>query len=388
MKEKISKPKLKKDKITFLGLHLGLGGIERATVNSANALCNEKDVEIITFYKLSEEIPYDINPNIKIRYLYDGGPPKDEWKEAIKKFQISNIFKYSQQLLDILTKKNYLIKKEIENIKEGIIVSTRIEFSTILSKYGNKNVLKIAQEHNYHDNNKKYLKKMKHHYDNIDYVMVLTERMNKDFTELFKGSKTKVITMPNMLATKTTKVSKLEEKTIISVGRLHEIKRVSEIVEIANLVKDTDWKFKIIGNGPEEENLKEQINRLGLNDKVHLLGGMSNSDIMDELARASIFVMTSRSEGFAIVLIEAFSAGLPAIAYETDNGVIDLIDEGKNGYIIENKNREAFSEKLRELMKSKTKRQKLSKEALKKAAEFAPEKIGKKWLDFLDKAVL
>ena len=74
--------------ITFYVLHLGFGGIETSTINTANALSSFYDVSIVSFYHLSKD-QYDlISPKVTVKYLYNGGPNKEEFKKAIKSFNI------------------------------------------------------------------------------------------------------------------------------------------------------------------------------------------------------------------------------------------------------------------------------------------------------------
>jgi len=381
--------KVNKEKVTFLCLHLGVGGIERATVNTANALAKEKDVTIISFYKLSDEKYYDIDPKIKIKYIYYGKPNRQEFIESLKGMNNESFIKNSYIAIKILLMKRFSMIKQIKKIKEGIVISTRVEFSVLLNCYGNDNVIKVAQEHVYHNNDRKYLNKLKYGYGNIDYLVILTERLRVDYEKMFiNHQKIKILIIQNMLSTITRKVSKLNNKKVVCVSRLHPGKRIGEIIDIANELKDSGWTFDIIGDGEEKEKLEQQIKKLKLERTVQLLGFLPNEKVIKNLSESSIFVMASISEGFAIVLVEALSAGLPVVAYETDNGVSDVVDDGKEGYIIKNRNKEEYVQKLKYLMNNMEERQRLGKNATKKANLYSNETISKKWIDFINSTVL
>lgn len=375
-----------KENIYFLSLHLGQGGIERATINSANALCEKKNVTIISVYKLDTDL-YDIDPRVNIKYLHDGAPNRDEWKQSIKDKNIITFIKNSIKAINILFKKKYILIKEIKKIKSGIVISTTIDFSLLLNYYGNDNVLKVVQEHRYHNHDKKYLRKMKYGYGNIDYIMALTKTLNKDYKELFKeNNKIKVITMPNMMSRNSYKQSTLDKKVVVSVSRLDSGKRVNEIIDIASKVRDLNWKFKIIGDGPEYNNLKKQINDLKLNEVVELKGMLSNNDVVKELTSSSIYVMASITEGFAVALIEACSVGLPCICYDIENDLSDIIKNNQNGYLIKNRDQKKFIEKLKLLMKDNSKRKIFGKKSVIVASNFSNENISNKWIKFIDNA--
>ena len=386
--KKEEQKELDKENIYFLALHLGQGGIERATINTANALCEKKNVTIISFYNLKDEL-YDIDPRVNIKYLYDGGPNRDEFMNSIKNKDIISFIKNAFKACDILLKKKFLMIKEIKKINSGIVVSTTIKFSLLLNDYGKNNVLKVVQEHRYHNNDKKYLRTMKYGYGNIDYIMALTKKLSLDYKDLFReNKKIKIVIMPNMMSNNIYKKSNLDKKVVISVNRLDYGKRVNEIIDIASQVKDLGWKFKLIGDGKEFNNLKRQIDELKLNDVVQLMGVLSNEKVIEELSKSSIYVTTSVTEGFAISLIEACSVGLPCICYEIENDLSDIVKNNQNGYIIKDRNEEEFVKKLRFLMTNAEKRKIFGKKSQVVSREFSPDVISRKWFDFIDKSSL
>lgn len=391
---------VKKKKISFLMLHLGQGGIERATVNTANALVKKYDVELVVAYKLSNDNLYDIDKHIKVNYLIDNDVALrvNKYKEllrkkAIKSFfsslyndyfktkKISSFFKDLSDSVKVVSLKKNLMIKYLNNCDSDIIISTRVEYSTLLSSYGNSNSIKIAVEHRHHNNDKKYIRKIRNEYDNINYLVALTEGLRKDYISFLKcDSKTKVVCIPNMLIIGDHKLSKLKDNKVISIGRLVPGKRISEMIEIAKHFPD--WEFEVIGDGEEKEHLEEKISSYHLSN-FHLLGALKNEDALKKVGEASIFLMTSETEGLPMVLLEACSYGLPIVAYETDSGINDIVDDGINGYVIKKRNQEEMIEKLKELMNDYHKRKDLGKKAYQKSLLFSEKEIVKKWLEIL-----
>ena len=379
---------LDRDNIYILALHLGQGGIERAIVNTANALCKRKNVTIISFYKLDDDL-YDIDSRVNIIYLYNGGPNREEFKEAIRSKNIFSIIKNGFKAINILLKKNYLMIKEIKKIKKGIIVSTTIKFSILLNYYGNDEVLKVVQEHKYHNNDIKYLSQMKYNYGNINYIMALTNKLANDYKKIFKdNNKIRIVVMPNMVGENIYETSSLNKKIVVSVNRLNKDKRVNEIIDIAYKLKDMNWEFRLIGGGEEYENLYSQINYLGLNDSVKLLGKLENKKVLYELCNASIYIMTSISEGFGICLAEACTAGLPIVCYEVENDLSDIVKNNENGYVIKNRNEQELIDRMRLLMKNIDKRKVFGKKSLIISKNYSIDEITNKWFDFIEKASL
>lgn len=371
---------IKDNKISFLLLHLGYGGIESATINTANSLCDDYDIEIMSFYKLSKTQANKLNDKIKVKYLYDGGPNKEEFLDAFHNHKIFNILKEGIRSVSILTKKKIRVINYIKNCDSKYIVSTRYDFSALLSKYGNDNSVKIAQEHHYHNNNKRYINILKNKYYNIDYLFALTKTLEDDYKKfLIKNKHTKVVLVPNMLYYIPSKQSKLDKKNIITISRLDYGKRNDDIIRAFSKIKEKDWKLYIIGDGKEFNNLNKLINDLNMNDRIILTGYKNKEEIEEYMLKSSLFLMASETEGLPMVLLEAMSYGIPCIAYEIASGVNDIIDNNKNGYIIKNRNEEEYIEKIEKVINDSKLRNELGIEAKNKANEFSKEKIVNIW---------
>lgn len=379
-----TKVSIKDNKISFLLLHLGYGGIESATINTANSLCDDYDIEIMSFYKLSKTQANKLNDKIKVKYLYDDGPNKEEFLDAFHNHKIFNILKEGIRSVSILTKKKIRVINYIKNCDSKYIVSTRYDFSALLSKYGNDNSVKITQEHHYHNNNKRYINILKNKYYNIDYLFALTKTLEDDYKKfLIKNKHTKVVLVPNMLYYIPSKQSKLDKKNIITISRLDYGKRNDDIIRAFSKIKEKDWKLYIIGDGKEFNNLNKLINDLNMNDRIILTGYKNKEEIEEYMLKSSLFLMASETEGLPMVLLEAMSYGIPCIAYEIASGVNDIIDNNKNGYIIKNRNEEEYIEKIEKVINDSKLRNELGIEAKNKANEFSKEKVVNIWKKIL-----
>lgn len=381
---------IKDNKVTFLLLHLGYGGIETATINTANSLCDKYDIEIISFYKLKNNQSTRIDNRIAVKYLYNGEPNRESFKESLHKKEIIKILKEGFKATNILIKKRLLIIKEIINSNSRYLISTRYDFSILLSKYGPKEIVKIAQEHHYHNNDKKYINILKNKYHNIDYLLALTKTLEKDYHTFLKDNHhTKIVLMPNMLYTIPTKKSNLNQQNIITMSRLDKGKRNDEIIQIFSKTKDKkNWHLYILGDGEEYQHLKSLIKDLNLESNVFLEGYVSKEKIPDYLLNSSIFLMASITEGLPMVLLEAMSYGIPCIAYDIPSGVNDIIEHNKNGFVIKKRNEEEYIKYLEKLMKDNKLRKNMGHNTDKKINEFKKETILKKWYSILNKEKL
>lgn len=370
-------------KIYITSLHLDHGGIEMAISSLANALVKRYyEVEILCTYNLGEPVYY-LDDKVTVTYLTEVKPNKKAFLNALRQKNIFKIFKEGIYSLKVLYLKKRVLKEQFRAIKDDIIISTRNEDSVLLSKYGNKNTLKIAQLHHDHRFDKKLIHDFKNNYKNIDVFTLLTDELQQEVSEMMANNKhTKCITMPNFLPdSNNVKIAEAERKNqVVAVGRLHEVKGFLRLIDIwAKVAEKSDTVLKIIGNGEQELALKNRIKELGLDKRVILTGAMNHSDVLREMRNSLFYVMTSFTEGFPFVLIEAMSQGLPVVAFDVRVGPRAIIQNEKNGFLVEDNNQDDFVNRVIYLIENHTTREEMSKSAYLRADDFAESNIVEKW---------
>ena len=372
-------------KITILCLHLGYGGIEVAVSNLANMLCNDYNVEIVSIYNIYGKPVYDINKKVTIKYLYDGGPNKKEFKESLKKLQLIKTLKEGIKSIKILKIKKNSMKNYIENCDSDIIISTRIEITEILSKYYKGKGILISQEHAHHNNNKDYINRVIKSLKNIDYFMPVSRKLTKFYKNKVKGN-TKVMYSPLCVDYIPDKETKKNNKNIVSIGRLSPEKGCLDLIDVFNLIhkEDSECVLHIIGDGEEKIKMQEKIKNLNLNDSVVLYGYKDKEFIREKLNDMSLYLMTSYEESFGLVLLEASAFAIPSIAFSSAEGACEIINNNVDGYIIEDRNKEEMKEKVLELLNDKQKLALFGHEAKIKCNEYSYEVVKEKWLGIIE----
>ena len=175
-----------------------------------------------------------------------------------------------------------------------------------------------------------------------------------------------------------------KEKLILNVGRLVPEKGQKYLIEAFSKINEkADWRVVILGDGPLRSELEEQVNALGLSNQVLLLGAVNNVD--EWLAKASIFVFPSISEGFPNALAEAMSAGLPCVSFDCKTGPRDLIENYKNGILVEEKNVEELANSLQKLIDDPILRLRLGTQAIVIKEHLSSDKIAKCFYEFMMK---
>ena len=118
--------------------------------------------------------------------------------------------------------------------------------------------------------------------------------------------------------------------------------------------------------------------------KVITFHGYQNKEYIDKLLnKSSVYLMTSYTESFGIVLIEAMSHGVPCISFSSAEGACDIIENEKDGYLIRNRNNEKMAEKIVEVLNNQELLQTLGENARNKSLNYSSELVKKKWINLL-----
>ena len=372
-------------KILFLALHLGYGGAEKAIAAEANMLSERYDVEIACAYKLYDEPAFPLNENVRVQYLSETlKPNRDALKKAIQDKNILAILREGTTSIKVLWHRKAAIKRVIRQTDADVIVSTRYIFHQLLGRHKQPGVITIAQEHNHHDNDESYIRKMVDAVRNIDYFMPVSKELTEFYTK--RMPKVNCVYIPHSLDYIPETTSSLMEPMLISVGRLSPEKGYLDLIEVfAGVSKQyPDWKLHIIGDGEERDNIQKAVEEHHLTTQVKLHGYQNKDYINQLLARSSIYLMTSFSESFGIVLIEAQSFGIPCVAFDSARGALEIICDQKNGYLIPNRDVNEMRNILIRLMEDDVLRKELGKNGRQNALQYATENVQNQWFEFIE----
>lgn len=140
-----------------------------------------------------------------------------------------------------------------------------------------------------------------------------------------------------------------DHSVVAFIGRLSEEKQPIEFLRIAATVKNSRTTFLLVGDGPQRELVRAEIQRQHLEDHVVALPHVLPENIPDILAAIDLLAITSATEGLPVVMLEALAMGVPVIAYNVGD-VSSAISQNRNGVLIPPGDRMAFSQELRALL--------------------------------------
>ncbi|BCD67748.1 glycosyltransferase family 4 protein [Nitratiruptor sp. YY09-18] len=348
-------------KIAFIISSLGSGGAERVATLIANELAKRHEVYIVTFSK--DEPFYSLEKNIKLVQL-----------DLLKKSKNSlETIKNTFNRIFVLTKTLHTIDADV-NI--SFMTHTNI-LSTIASKIQKQKII-ICERIAYGFYQSKMLYFLRRVvYPMADLLITQTKEDRKNYKFL---KNVKVIYNPINIP----QIQNNKEKIVLAVGRLEKQKGFDSLIKAFAKIK-SDWKLVIAGEGSERKNLENLIRKLSLEKKVFLIG--KQKDIFDWYAKASLFVLSSKKEGFPNVLLEAMGSGCASISFDCPYGPREIIENGKNGILVEDQNIDALVETMQKLIDDKNLREKLSKEAVNVREKYNIKRIASEWEEVIEEVI-
>lgn len=358
------------------------GGMERVLANKTNYLAKlGHDISIITTDQKNRKPYFDLHASIK---QIDLGI---NYTENNSSGLLKKIFDYPRK--QALHKK--LLAEKLSEIQPDICVSlfdhevgllpdmndgskkiVEIHFSRFKRlQYGRKGLWKLIDKYR---SNKDLRTVQK-----FDKFVVLTQE-----DKSYWGDLPNIVVIPNANSFPVAQRSQLDSKNVIAVGRYDYQKRFEDLVDVWKLVhqEEPDWKLNIFGKGPERENLQNQINKLGLEDTLILKEPVR--DIDKQYLSSSMIAMTSRYEGLPMALLEGQASGLPLISYTCKCGPKDIIQEGKNGYLLEEGDKVGMANKILTLIRDPELRDSMGQQAFEMSNNFSEAMVMEKWIQLFN----
>ncbi len=215
-------------------------------------------------------------------------------------------------------------------------------------------------------------------------LVVLTDEIAEGMRPIVGGRP--VVVVPNGIAPATVAAAQGRSRTVLGVGRLENAKGFDRLVEAFAVVagRSPNWTLVIVGEGPQRELLERLVIERGLTGRVNLPG--RSADPSEWYARAGVFALPSRYEGFPNALLEAMSHGLPAVAFDGPAAVRRVIRDGIDGRLVPDGEIGRFAEAAEELMAGDDRRRSMGEAAREVVTRFSREAFFARWDEMVDAA--
>lgn len=190
----------------------------------------------------------------------------------------------------------------------------------------------------------------------------------------------KLVVMPNPITHWTGLLSDGNSKVAVTAGRLVPMKNFEGLVNIWSRVvqRHPDWVLQIWGIGETQKKLEEQIKQLGLSEHVKLMG--YTTEMGEVMSKGSLMVLTSLSESFSLITLEAMSVGIPTVVYKCPGGISYLVKDGETGYLVPMNDEDTFVERVCQLIENDDQRKLMGKAGLKESEKYKMDTIVQRWM--------
>ncbi|WP_084961074.1 glycosyltransferase [Thermoactinospora rubra] len=376
-------------KIRYVLLHAyGMGGTIRTVLNQAAAMAERgHDVEVVSVVRRRDEPHFAIDPRVTVSTLVDQreGVTRDSVARKVWRRVRGKVVPVGEYAAEYFTERvEKAVMDYVADLEDGVLVTTRPALNLIAARRGSRRVVRLAQEHmNLEAYREPVRQEIVRHYGKLDAVTVLTRTSQEEYRRALPGLP--VMLIPNAVQGGGAMLSTQEHPVVVAAGRLVSQKGFDLLIPAFGQVvrRHPDWRLRIFGTGPRGDRLQALIDELGLGEHVRLMGRTAAMD--RELARASVFVLSSRFEGLPMVMIEAMSHALPVVAFDCPTGPADVLTDGEDGVLVPPQDVDALAAALDRLLADRDLRVRMGAAAAVTARAYSPEVVMPMWEELFER---
>src|SRR5829696_1111939 len=362
----------------------GMGGTIRAAINLAGYLADHRDVEVISTYRRREEPYFAFDPRVKVTALDDERKGATPLRLRPVRAVLRRIPSALYHPADI-RKHNHSLWTDIRLVRllrrqRGVMIGSRPGHNILVADLKVPGLVAIGLEQmNLRSHAKNLRKAMLRRYGHLDGLAVLTDQDRQEYEAAMNGTAPPMWRIPNTVARVEPPRADLSAKRIFAAGRYTGQKGYDMLIPAFAPVAaaHSGWELKLCGRGKDTEKLRALIAEHGLEDRVRLDG--ATGDVPGEMAKASVYVLSSRYEGFPLVLIEAMSKGMACVAFDCPTGPADIVDDHRNGLLVPARDVEGLTAALMEMVSDEALRRRCGEAAVATAERYTMAAIGPKW---------
>jgi glycosyltransferase involved in cell wall biosynthesis len=370
-----------------------VGGTIRTTFTTAAELAKRHDVEIVSVVRHRDKPSFPRPKGVRLIGLTDLRKDRMERLEAhwgprarfqtwaaSQRTRLMSSYDFRHPTFNLLSDLKLL--RYLVPLRDGVVIGTRPSINLAIAHVVSPSVVRVGQDHmnlgTYNDGLKAQIRAA---YPKLDLVTTLTEGDAEAYRAHLGrgGSGTRVECMPNGVPDLGGARAALDEKVVVAAGRMGPQKGFDRLLPVwAKLApQHPDWELRIWGGGKGIGKLRRQAEELGVADSARVMGFTQR--LHEEFANSSLYVMSSRKEGFPMVLLEAMSVGLPVVSYDCPTGPRDIIREGVDGHVVPDGDADALAAAMSELMRDAERRKAFGAAAVEGAARYDLAAIAGRW---------
>jgi glycosyltransferase involved in cell wall biosynthesis len=373
------------DGVRILLMHAyGMGGTIRTCLTLAEHLAAQgRSVEVISIVRSREEPFFAFPDGVTVTTLDDRR--KDARPRSLAQRLLAALPSvlvhpddHTYAKLSLLTDLRLL--RRLRAMRSGVLVTTRPGFNVLAARHAPPELTVVGQEHM---NIASHLPGLTHDiersYGRLDALAVLTEADRADYARMLGAARTRVEQIPNAVPELDGGIASPDSRVVVAAGRLTPQKGFDLLIPaFADVARGhPGWQLRIHGAGPQRAELRRLILEHNLYSSVFLMG--PTAQLGEALAQGSIFVLSSRFEGFGMVIVEAMSKGLAVVSFDCPRGPSEIITDGRDGVLVPGLDVAALGTAIGELAGDRQRRAELGQAAIETARRYDRGAIGARW---------
>jgi glycosyltransferase involved in cell wall biosynthesis len=369
----------------------GMGGTIRAAHNLAGYLAADHDVEILSAHR-RRQTPFmgEFPPGVAVT-------PLDDQRRGAQTGLTGRLAEVLRKLPSVLMHPadahgypGFTLWSDIQLVRRlrggaGVLIGTRPGVNIMLADLRLPGWVTIGEEQmNLGSHGRDLRKAMARAYPRLDALAVLTEVDRTAYRALLGDSAPRLERLPNTVHRIADRKSDLDSKLILAAGRATPQKGFDLLIRAWAQVapQHPDWHLRLYCHGQSRPLLIALRDELGLTDRMTIYYGAKKLPL--RMRQSAIFALSSRFEGFPLILLEAMGAGMGVVAFDCPTGPSDVVEDHGNGLLVPPRDVDAFAAALTEMIEDDDLRERCAAAAVETAHDYTMEAIGPRWVALLD----
>ncbi|MEU2874661.1 glycosyltransferase [Streptomyces olivoreticuli] len=364
------------------------GGATHATIALAGSLSRHHEVELVNIYRDQDHVPYVPALSVKVVDLIDmrpGSPlhPGDDpafHRPSGVILPVEPRYRTMNQLSD------RKVAEYLAQCDADVVIANRYTTANYLGLLCTDRYAKVAVAHMIYQSSR-HQHAFEEFYKNFDAIVPVSSGDIEYYKARPALSQVRIASITNGVAAPRVPVSDQNSRILMAAGALIDVKRYHLLIDgFALLAAEfPDWELRIYGSGKNSRKLRAQVEHLGLQGRVFLMGRVSS--MADEWAKASVAACTSSMESQGLGLVEAMRHGVPVVSMDCDNGPREVIRDGEDGILTPMDDVGALAAGLRRLMADDALRRAMAAAAVRNSERFNPDVVAGEFTALLEEVL-